>query len=1113
MLITASVKFRSTVVRLLGLVFGLTLALALAFAHVANADGVGRTYPLSSQPYPQSGQPRTIAIDPADGRVFVANSAGFLTTIEPTSGEVTDYPASGIPNVLALDSVHHRLYLANFNRTIDVFDLGTMAIVATLPVFGEGLAVDTSTQRVYAAGATDLTVIDGTTNTVLGSRPALTGEDWFSVALDPSLHRVYVTNFFEYPQDNVYPSLVVLDDRDLSIITELLLPVRPRWGLAVDQVRHRVYVAGIGTSANAYLPRLVAYDGSSLAQVGIVTMPGDPEGIALGADQIYVSSQATGYTVVDANTFEVRQSLSTLPLRPFLLALDPAGRLYLGTLGGYSSEPSAVVAISTGNQPPVIGAASFYPGAPTTNRVLEFFVSAIDGDFAALPGGQRDPVTFAYQWERNGTLITGETASTLDLSRPGVGDRGDTITARVTVSDPQGLTTTATASVVIANALPVVTMSLSDTSPGPTDVLVMTASASDPDGDPVTLTYEWLRNTVRIPDVATPSLDLAVYGAVGDFIGARAVASDDHGGVQVAAVLARVVPKTGTFLWVNSQPGDFIGRGLDQLFMPPDAAVQAWLPQGGDTFRADITQGTRLWGVTISSPRGVPLAVGSYTGAVRSAFRPNGVPGLDVSGDGHGCNMLTGSFTVNAIAYSQYNELMLFDANFEQHCEGVVPALFGHIRVEIPPPTPGVTLPVGSIPVPTSGSFLYMNSQGEYIGQGRESLYTSFDSAVYGALPLGGNHFNANVVQGTNVHWWYVDIAAPQGEPLALGSYIRAVRYPFAPAGRSSLSVSGDGRGCNTITGKFDVNELSYSSRGDLLIFQATFEQHCEGGTAALFGRIRIENPTSSPGVTLPAGSVTVPTSGTFLYLNSAPGEYIGAGVEQLFTSANSALTSSFSDSRDYFRGASVQAGHTWNVDIAAPPGQALAAGSYVNAVRAAARSVGPGLDVRGDGRNCSDITGKFDVNELSFWPNGELRVFQATFEQHCLGRALYGRMRIEPAAPVELAVSVNEAGSVANKTGVATISGTLSCTRPAVVDLVATLSQVQNRNVTVTGTSTMQINCTGPSVVWSQPVSAQGGAFKAGSATANFNATVCEAGRQCVSAPGTTTIKLTVAK
>jgi len=258
---------------------------------------------------------------------------------------------------------------------------------------------------------------------------------------------------------------------------------------------------------------------------------------------------------------------------------------------------------------------------------------------------------------------------------------------------------------------------------------------------------------------------------------------------------------------------------------------------------------------------------------------------------------------------------------------------------------------------------------------------------------------------------------------------------------------------------------------------------------------------------------VTVPTSGTFLYLNSAPGEYVGAGVEQLFTSTNSTVTSSFSDSRDYFRGSSVQGSHTWEVDIAAPPGQALAAGSYVNAVRAAARTVGPGLDVRGDGRSCSDITGKFDVNELSFWPNGELRVFQATFEQRCLGRSLYGRIRIEPAAPVELAVSVNQDGSVINKTGAATIAGTLSCTRPAAVDLVVTLTQLQNRNVTVTGTSTVRINCTGPSVVWSQPVSPQSGAFKAGSATANVNATVCEPGRQCVSALGTTTIKLAVGK
>jgi hypothetical protein len=1092
--------------KLLGATFGFALAFALAFAHPANADGVGRTYPLSAKPYPMSGQPRTIAIDPTNGRVLIANSAGFLTTIDPISGQVTDYPTSGNPNVLTMDSVHRRVYVANYG-TIDVFDLATMAIVATLPVSGKGLAVDTSTQRVYAVGATELTVIDGTTNTVLTTRPALAGEDWFSVALDPALHRIYVANYFEYPAENRFPSLVVLDDRDLAVISELPLPVRPRWGLAVDQVRHRVYVAGIGTIANAYLPRLVAFDGSSLAQVGIVTMPGDPEGIAVGVDQIYVSSQATGYTVVDANTFQVRQSLSTLPLRPFLVALDASGLLYFGSLGGYSNEPSAVVAVSQGNHPPVITVGSFYPFVPKTNDVLQFFFSAVDGDFAALPSGQGDPVTVRYEWVRNGSVIPGETASTLDLSRSNVGDRGDTITARITVSDPQGLATIATPSVVIANSLPVITISLSDTAPGPTDVLIVTASASDADGDPVTLSYEWLRNGVAIPAVTTASLDLAAYAAAGDSIVARAIATDDHGGVQVAGVPARVIPETGTFLFLKSEPGDFIGQGREQLLMSPPTPVLAWLPQGSDTFRADL--GGPSWTVYMSAPRGVPLAVGVYTGAVRSAFRPAGTPGLDVSGD-HGCNTVTGQFTVNEIAYSQYNELMLFDAVFEQHCDGVVPALFGHIRVEIPPPTPGVTLPVGSITVPTSGSFLYMNSQGEYIGQGREQLYTWNDSAIYAALPLGGNHFTANLVQGNYVHWWYVDLAAPEGQELVRGSYVRAGRWPFASPGIPALSVDGDGRGCNTINGKFDVDELSFSPSGDLLVFQATFEQRCENAFNSLFGRIRIEVPTAVPGVVLPSGSITIPTSGNFLYVNSVPGESVGGGVEALYTAATSTLTASFSD---YFRGSVAQGSHTWSVEIASPQGQALAAGSYVKAIRASARTVMPGIDIRADGRSCADITGKFDVNEMSFWPNGEIRVFEATFQQQCLGKALFGKVRVEMAPPVELTVTMREEGSVDKKSGVATVAGTLACSRAATVDLYVTVTQVQSKSSTLTGTVIVRINCTGPSVTWSQAIPADSGMFKAGSATGLWNANVCESGRRCVQMPGFRTIKLNAGK
>ena len=163
-----------------------------------------------------------------------------------------------------------------------------------------------------------------------------------------------------------------------------------------------------------------------------------------------------------------------------------------------------------------------------------------------------------------------------------------------------------------------------------------------------------------------------------------------------------------------------------------------------------------------------------------------------------------------------------------------------------------VSLPPGSIPVPTSGTFLYMNSEpGDYIGGGIEQLYTSDDTTFNSSLPPGGDHFSVFVLQGNFVHWWFVDIAAPPGEPLVEGSYTGALRYPFND-GAPGLSIDGDGRGCNTLTGQFDVNEISHASTGELLVFDATFEQHCEGFDPALFGRIRIENPPPPPDVTPP---------------------------------------------------------------------------------------------------------------------------------------------------------------------------------------------------------------------------------------------------------------------
>jgi hypothetical protein len=162
-------------------------------------------------------------------------------------------------------------------------------------------------------------------------------------------------------------------------------------------------------------------------------------------------------------------------------------------------------------------------------------------------------------------------------------------------------------------------------------------------------------------------------------------------------------------------------------------------------------------------------------------------------------------------------------------------------------------LPPGSMPLPPTGSLLYMKSEpGDYVGGAPEQLYTAADSSIAGSISTDGRTFSASVNQANFTHWWYVYIQAPVGQQLAVGAYENAQRWPFQADDRPGLSIFGDGRGCNTLTGRFDVTALDRAPTGELIRFEADFEQHCEGGPAALFGRIRIENPPPPPDTTAP---------------------------------------------------------------------------------------------------------------------------------------------------------------------------------------------------------------------------------------------------------------------
>src|SRR5262249_6839598 len=90
--------------------------------------------------------------------------------------------------------------------------------------------------------------------------------------------------------------------------------------------------------------------------------------------------------------------------------------------------------------------------------------------------------------------------------------------------------------------------------------------------------------------------------------------------------------------------------------------------------------------------------------------------------------------------------------------------------------------------------------------------------------------------------WWNIDFAAPGGQRLAVGTYENARRYPFQPSSQPGLDVSGTGRGCNTLTGRFVLSELRIGLLNTVDRLVASFDQNCEGASPALHGVLVVES-------------------------------------------------------------------------------------------------------------------------------------------------------------------------------------------------------------------------------------------------------------------------------
>ena len=144
---------------------------------------------------------------------------------------------------------------------------------------------------------------------------------------------------------------------------------------------------------------------------------------------------------------------------------------------------------------------------------------------------------------------------------------------------------------------------------------------------------------------------------------------------------------------MHSEPGHWVGQGQsydfpasyslynDTIWMDPQDEI------GGVALQ--LTGGLGNWHFELAGTNGESLVPGIYSGATRFATASS--PGLDLGGEGRGCNQVGGDFIVYEIALepgASSPRLGKLAATFRHFCEGVPPVLYGSILYNSDYPLP-----------------------------------------------------------------------------------------------------------------------------------------------------------------------------------------------------------------------------------------------------------------------------------------------------------------------------------------------------------------------------------------------------------------------------------------
>lgn len=293
------------------------------------------------------------------------------------------------------------------------------------------------------------------------------------------------------------------------------------------------------------------------------------------------------------------------------------------------------------------------------------------------------------------------------------------------------------------------------------------------------------------------------------------------------------------FVALQSDPGDFIGEGLDYRYTQADARYSIVQGQRGVTVWIN---GDEDWIGDFELPDSFSrVEVGVYNNLGRSPFHDPAVGGISWSGEGRQCDELTGSFEVTSVTYVDgfINDIKM---NFEQYCDGSSAALRGDIHWYLddqtyPPgpvrPPPSALWKPAAGTTPDSGNYVYLESEvGDPIGAANTYLYTPDVAEITGS----GRRESFNIyVRGSE--WWNGSFEGMDFlSEFERGYYPDLQRIPGHNWVKGGLSWDGEGRNCD-LSGWFAIDDVTYDAT-EIQSIRLRFEQYCKDAAGALRGEI-----------------------------------------------------------------------------------------------------------------------------------------------------------------------------------------------------------------------------------------------------------------------------------